>query len=88
MHDELRKLWVSGKPFSIRVKAMPRSSRTEVAGTLADGTLKIRVAAPPDQGKANAELCTFLAREFGVAPGRVEVIAGRTSPLKVVRVTP
>lgn len=87
MHDELRKL-ASAKPFSLRVKVMARSSRTEVAGALADGTVKIKVAAAPDKGQANAELCAFLAREFGVSQNRVEVIAGRTSPLKVVRVSP
>jgi uncharacterized protein (TIGR00251 family) len=87
MHEELDRL-VAGKPFSFRVKAIPRSARTEVAGTLADGTIKIRIAAVPDKGKANAELCSFLAREFGVPASRVEVVAGWTSPLKVVRVKP
>ncbi len=87
MHDDLRR-FASAKPFSMRIKAIPRSPRTEVAGTLADGSVKIKVAAPPDQGKANAELCAFLAHEFGVRRDRVEVIAGRASPLKIVRVTP
>jgi len=87
MHEEFVKL-PTGKPFSFRVKAIPRSARTEVAGKLADGTIKIKVAAVPDKGKANAELCAFLAREFGVPQSRVEIIAGQTSSLKVVRVTP
>ena len=87
MHEELVRL-ATEEPFSFRVKVVPRSARTEVTGTLADGTIKIKVAAVPDQGKANAELCAFLAREFGVPQGRVAIVAGRTSPLKVVRVTP
>jgi uncharacterized protein (TIGR00251 family) len=87
MHEELAKL-ATERPFSFRVKAIPRSARTEVAGKLADGTIKIKVAAVPDKGKANAELRAFLAREFGVSLSHVEIVAGRTSPLKVVRVSP
>lgn len=90
MHELLRKAAAAGagKPFSVRVKVIPKSPRTEIAGELGDGTVKIKVAAVPEKGKANDELCGFLAREFGVAQTRVEVIAGRTSPIKVVRVTP
>ncbi len=88
MHEELRKLMAGANPFSFRVKVIPKSARNEVAGTLADGTLKLKIAAVPEKGKANAELCAFLAGEFQVPRNRVEVIAGRTSPIKVVRVTP
>ena len=88
MHEELRKLLTGTKPFSFRVKVIPKSSRNEVVGTLADGTIKVKIAAVPEKGKANAELCSFLAGEFQVPRNRVEVIAGRTSPVKVVRVTP
>ena len=87
MHEEFVKL-ATEKPFSFRVKAIPRSARTEVAGKLADGTIKIKVAAVPDKEKANAELRAFLAREFGVPQNRIEIVAGQTSPLKVVRVSP
>ena len=76
------------RPFSFRVKVIPKSSRNEVVGRLADGTIKVKIAAVPEKGKANAELCGFLAAEFRVPHSRVEVIAGRTSPVKVVRVTP
>jgi uncharacterized protein (TIGR00251 family) len=87
MHEEFVGLSMQ-KPFSFRVKAIPRSARTEVVGKLADGTIKIKVAAVPDHGKANSELCAFLAREFGVPQTHVEIVAGRTSPIKVVRVSP
>jgi len=68
------------------VKAVPRSSRSEVAGTMADGALKVRVAAPPEGGRANAELCRVLARHYGVPAKSVIVISGATSPRKRVRV--
>jgi uncharacterized protein YggU (UPF0235/DUF167 family) len=48
--------------------------------------LKVKVAAVPERGKANAELCAFLAKECGVARTAVEVISGQTGPMKVVRV--
>ena len=72
--------------MTVKVKVIPKSSKTEIAGTMADGTLRVRVAAVPEKGKANAVLCAFLARHYGVAPSEVEVISGQTSPMKLVRV--
>ncbi|MGH9673719.1 MAG: DUF167 domain-containing protein [Bryobacteraceae bacterium] len=69
----------------IDVKVVPRSSRSEVAGTMADGALKVKVASPPEGGRANAELCRVLARHYGV-PAKSIVISGATSPRKRVRV--
>jgi uncharacterized protein len=66
----------------LRVKVIPRSAKTEIVGTMADGTLKIRIAAPPEKGKANAELIRFLAAHYGVT--RVEIVSGHTSVLKMV----
>ena len=40
--------------MTIRVKVMPRAAKSEVVGTMTDGTLKVRIAAPPEKGKANA----------------------------------
>jgi uncharacterized protein (TIGR00251 family) len=68
--------------FAVRV--VPRASRTAVAGEH-DGALKVRVAAPPVEGAANAELVRFLAKRLGVAAGAVEVVGGRASKTKVVR---
>jgi uncharacterized protein len=70
----------------LRVKILPRSPKTEFAGALSDGTLKIRVAAPPDRGKANDALCSFLAAHYGVPKDKVEVVSGHTATLKLVRV--
>ncbi len=70
----------------LRVKVIPRSARSEIAGSLADGTLKARVAAPPEKGKANAELIRLLAAHFNVAPSDIEIVGGRSAPLKLVRI--
>jgi len=70
--------------MTLRVKVIPRSAKTEIAGTMADGTLKIKIAAPPEKGKANAELIRFLAAYSKVV--RVEIISGHTASLKLVRI--
>jgi uncharacterized protein (TIGR00251 family) len=71
---------------TVRVKVIPRSPKTEVAGQMADGTLKIRIAAPPEKGKANDALCIFLAKHFGVPRDAVTIISGQSAALKLVRV--
>lgn len=73
--------------MDLAVKVVPASAHSRVAGTMADGTLKVKVAAPPERGKANAELTALLARHFGVREKDVEILAGHTSPLKKVRIS-
>jgi uncharacterized protein (TIGR00251 family) len=70
----------------VAVKVIPRASRSEVVGEMADGTLKVKVAAVPEDGKANEELCRVLAAHYGVGRNTVEVIAGKTGTRKQVRV--
>ena len=68
------------------MKAVTRSSKSEVVGELAEGTLKVRLAAVPEKGKANAELCQILAKHFKVAPSAVTILKGHTSAIKLVRI--
>jgi uncharacterized protein (TIGR00251 family) len=70
--------------LTFRVRVVPRASKTALAGVY-DGALKVRVAAPPVEGAANAELTRFLAKRLGVAAGAVEIVGGHTSKSKVVR---
>lgn len=72
--------------MELNVKVLPRAAKTEMAGTMADGTLKIRVKAVPEDGKANEELCYFLARHYGVAREEVRIVSGATSQRKRVRI--
>ncbi len=69
-------------PLKIRSSAQ----RTRVRGMMADGTIKIDVAAAPEDGRANAELVRFLAEELGVGRGAIEIVSGKTAGRKVVRV--
>ncbi len=72
--------------MDLKVKVIPRSRKTEFAGEMEDGTVKIKVAAVPEDGKANKELCTFLARHYKVPQANVSVISGAASQRKLVRV--
>ena len=84
--DEIRRELAKRGEVRLKVKVTPRSGRSEIAGWLADGTLKARVHAPPEKGKANEELRALLARELGTRPSQVSVIGGAASPLKTVLV--
>lgn len=69
---------------AITVKVQPRAHKTEVAGLMADGTIKIKVAAPPVGGAANKALVSFLAQTLGLPAGQIDIIAGETSERKLI----
>ncbi|AQT69063.1 hypothetical protein STSP2_02248 [Anaerohalosphaera lusitana] len=63
------------------VKVVPGSSKTDLAGILGD-MIKVKVAAPPEKGKANKCLTEFIAKLFGIRKTDVSVVAGQTNPVK------
>lgn len=67
------------------MKAVPGSSRDCIAGWLGN-TLKVRVTAPAERGKANAAVEAILADALGISKECVRVVGGRTSPRKLVEV--
>ena len=71
--------------FDIRVHAQPGAGRTAVAGRHGDA-VKLRVAAPPEGGRANDALGKLLAETFGVSPSKVTLVSGDRSRRKVFRV--
>jgi hypothetical protein len=70
--------------FSVSI--VPRASKSEVVGEH-DGALKIRIAAPPVGGAANAELIRILSKEFDVSKSAVEIMTGQTSKRKQVKIS-
>jgi uncharacterized protein len=70
----------------LALHVQPGAARTAIAGVHGDA-LKIRLAAPPVDGKANAELRRFLAQAFGVALRDVELLRGATARAKLVRIS-
>jgi uncharacterized protein (TIGR00251 family) len=84
---ELRAELARAGKLALTVRVIPKSAKTEWAGSMADGTWKVRLRAVPEKGKANAELVRFLAAEFGLTRAAVEIIAGAASHHKQVRIT-
>ena len=71
---------------SFKVRVQPRASRTAITGVLGDEILKIALAAPPIEGRANEALVRFFAELFDVPPSAIEIASGGQSRNKVVRV--
>jgi uncharacterized protein (TIGR00251 family) len=69
----------------LTVRVQPGATRSGVVGAYGDA-LKVRVAAPANDGKANAALVRFLATHLGVPPRDVEITAGHHNRTKVVEV--
>jgi uncharacterized protein (TIGR00251 family) len=82
----LRQSLAKDNVVTFDVKAVPRSKRSEVVDVGTDGAMKVRVAAVPDKGKANEELCALLAEWFHVPKSNVELLSGETSHRKRLRV--
>ena len=74
-----------GAALVLTLHVQPGAKRTEVAGTYGDA-LRICLAAPPVDGKANALLLRFLADAFGVPLRHVTLVRGESSRAKVVRI--
>lgn len=73
-----------GVEFSLKVT--PNASRNKIAGVWNEA-LRIAVAAPPEDGKANREVERFLASELGVKRQSVSIVSGHTASQKRVRVS-
>ena len=69
----------------LNIRVQPKASHDEIVGPH-NNALKIRITAPPVDGKANAHLVRFLAKSFGVAKSRIELISGETGREKRLRV--
>jgi hypothetical protein len=69
----------------LELHVQPGAKKSEFAGMHGE-RVKVRLAAPPVDGKANAELIAFLAGHYGVAKADVEILAGLTSRRKRVSI--
>jgi uncharacterized protein (TIGR00251 family) len=76
---------VTDDALHLYIKAVPGASKTEFAG-IKDKRLRVRIAAAPEGGKANAELCAFLAKALGCARRDIALISGEKSRLKTLAV--
>lgn len=70
----------------LKIKVIPGAPKTEIKDTMADGTIKIAVAAAPERGRANIELLKFLSAELGVSKNSLALIAGAADRIKLVKI--
>ncbi|MBI3524496.1 MAG: YggU family protein [Betaproteobacteria bacterium] len=83
----MSEIWLrsEGGDAVLNLHIQPGAKKTAVAGLHGDA-LKIRLAAPPVDGKANACLVEFLAERLGVAKSCIELVSGASSRVKRVRI--
>lgn len=74
-----------GEDLLLVLRVQPRASRDEIVGPHGD-SLKIRITAPPVDGKANSHLLKYLAKAFGVPRADVELVTGESGRNKQVRI--
>ena len=80
------KLHDGKKGAAIAVRVTPRATKNQIVGALHDGTIKIHLAADPNERQANAELIEFLSGVLGVPKDNIEVVAGDLGRDKLISV--
>ena len=74
----------------ISLHVVPKASKNQIVGWVDDGkggkALKVKVTATPEDGKANAALIKFLAKEWGVSPSSLEIVSGHTGRRKQLKI--
>ncbi|WP_010259818.1 DUF167 domain-containing protein [Treponema primitia] len=76
-------LRIAGASILLDIKAVPGSSKSQIAG-LSENRLRIKIAAAPEDGKANAELRSFLAKTLDCPKKDITLTAGEKSRLKTL----
>lgn len=71
---------------ALAIRVTPRAKRNQIVEILPDDTIKIRLTAPPVEGKANEALIAFLAEVLDVPRSHIEIIAGDTGRDKLVTI--
>ncbi len=70
----------------LKIYLQPKSSKNEIVGPYRDG-IKVKVTAPPVEGKANEALIRFLVKEWKISPSQIEIIKGHHSREKTLRIS-
>ena len=71
---------------ALTIRVTPRARKTEFSGILDDGTVRIRISAPPVEGKANKALIKFLSKVLKVRKNQIEIVAGEKGLDKIVSI--
>ena len=73
------------KEIILKVYLQPKSSKNEIVSPYRDG-IKVKVTAPPVEGKANEALIRFLAKKIGISPSCIEILKGHHCREKIIRI--
>ena len=85
-NETLRRQIAEKGSADLIVRIRPLAAKTQYVDTLADGSVKIDVAAPAEDNRGNIALVEFLAEACDVPVGNVTILSGKTARLKLVRV--
>ena len=75
-----------GGQLILTVRVVPRASKDEIGEVMGDA-LKVRIQAPPVEGKANAYLIKFLAKQWKIPKSSFEILSGETGRNKRLRIS-
>ena len=85
--ENLKNTLIKDKKLFLSVRIRPNAESSELTGHLADGSLKINLAAPAVDNKANQALLKLLAQEFSVSIKDITIISGKTNRFKLIKIT-
>ncbi len=77
---------IDHEAVTLPIKAVPGARRDEIVGWLGD-RLKVRVSAPPEDGRANKAICVLIAQRLGIKASAVTVARGQSSAEKTLEIT-
>lgn len=86
MVKSARRLSGGKRGAALAIRVTPRGRRNEIVEVLEDQTIKVRLTAPPVEGKANQALIEFLAKVLGISQSKIEIVAGQTGRDKLVSI--
>lgn len=76
---------ITKRGLILKLKVQPGASRNEIVGVWLD-SLKVRVTAQPEAGKANKACIDLLAKQLGVPKGNIEIVKGHTKREKQINI--
>ena len=86
MSDRKFNLHGGKKGSALAVRVTPRASHNEIVELMEDGTIRVRIAAPPADNEANEALIKFMAEVLGVPKSRLDIVAGTAGRDKLISV--
>ncbi|PIR04559.1 MAG: hypothetical protein COV59_00335 [Candidatus Magasanikbacteria bacterium CG11_big_fil_rev_8_21_14_0_20_39_34] len=70
--------------MKISVKVIPKSSQNKIIGNIKDGSIKVKLTAPPVDGAANKALIVFLSKELKIPKSKIQILKGEGSKNKIL----